>query len=31
VQRNLFDVTAAGVIDASFTVLADDLPLPIVR
>jgi hypothetical protein len=31
VQRNLFDVTAAGLIEASFTVLADDLPLPIVR
>ncbi|WP_395728084.1 hypothetical protein [Nakamurella sp.] len=31
VQRNLFDVTPDGGIDATFRVLADDLPLPIVR
>lgn len=31
VQRNLFEVTPAGGIDATFQVLADDLPLPIVR
>lgn len=31
VQRNLFDVTPDGRIEASFRVLADDLPLPIVR
>jgi hypothetical protein len=31
VQRNLFDVTTAGLIDATFVVLARDLPLPIVR
>lgn len=31
VQRNLFDVTSVGRIDATFRVLADDLPVPIVR
>lgn len=31
VQRNHFDVTPDGGIDATFRVLADDLPLPIVR
>ncbi len=31
VQRNLFDVGRDGTINASFRVLADDLPLPIVR
>lgn len=31
VQRNLFDVTPDGRITASFRVIADDLPLPIVR
>ena len=31
VQRNLFDVTADGRISASFQVLAEDLPLPIIR
>jgi hypothetical protein len=31
VQRNLFDVTTAGLIDATFVVLARDLPLSIVR
>jgi hypothetical protein len=30
VQRNVFDVTADGRIDASFEVLAEDLPLPII-
>lgn len=31
VQRNLFDVGPDGTISASYRVLADDLPLPIVR
>ena len=31
VQRNLFDVTADGLIAASFRVIADELPLPIAR
>ncbi len=31
IQRNLFDVSGDGRIGASFRVLADDLPLPIVR
>ncbi len=31
VQRNLFDLTTDGRVDATFRVLADDLPLPIVR
>lgn len=31
VQRNLFDVTPDGGVHATFRVLADDLPLPIVR
>lgn len=31
VQRNLFDVAPDGRVDATFRVLADDLPLPIVR
>lgn len=31
VQRNMFDVTPEGRVDATFRVLADDLPLPIVR
>ncbi len=31
IQRNLFDVAADGRIGASFRVLAEDLPLPIVR
>jgi hypothetical protein len=31
VQRNLFDVTADGLINASFRVLAEELPLPITR
>lgn len=31
VQRNLFDVTADGLIAASFRVLAEELPLPIAR
>jgi len=31
IQRNLFDVTPDGRITASFQVVAEDLPLPIVR
>jgi hypothetical protein len=31
IQRNLFDVTADGSINASFRVIAEDLPLPIAR
>lgn len=31
VQRNLFDVTPDGRVDASYRVIADDLPLPVVR
>lgn len=31
IQRNLFEVTPSGAIDASFEVLADELPLPIAR
>jgi hypothetical protein len=31
IQRNLFDLTPSGEIDASFQVLADELPLPIAR
>lgn len=31
IQRNVFDVTPSGGIDASFQVLADELPLPIAR
>jgi hypothetical protein len=31
IQRNRFDVAPDGTVDATFEVLADDLPLPIVR
>lgn len=31
IQRNMFDVTRDGRITASFQVIAEDLPLPIVR
>lgn len=31
VQRNMFDVTRDGRMNASFEVIADDLPLPMVR